>query len=94
MRFGSEFVDFDHKNVAALVWQGKLRLNDLGAEVAAAEKVLLSMFLNFDRRGSEAWWFRELQNAADARGMCFAHLVAPMDKVRGVLLLALFARVH
>ena len=79
------------KDVAALVLQGKLKLNDLNAEVAAAEKVLLSMFLQFDRRGSEPWWFRELQNPADARDMCFAHLVAPMDKVRGVLLLALFA---
>ena len=79
------------KDVAALVLQGKLKLNDLNAEVAAAEKVLLSMFLNFDRRGSENWWFRELENPAEARGMCFAHLVAPMDKVRGVLLLALFA---
>ena len=82
------------KDVAALVLQGRLKLNDLNAEVAAAEKVLLSMFLNFDRRGSENWWFRELENPAEARGMCFAHLVAPMDKVRGVLLLALFARVH
>ena len=82
---------FITNGVAVSVLQGKLRLNDLGAEVAAAEKVLLSMFLNFDRRGSENWWFRELENPAEARGMCFAHLVAPMDKVRGVLLLALFA---
>ena len=69
----------------ALRLQGKLRLNELSAEVAKAEGVLLTMWLNFDRRGTEASFFSDLAlDAEDARAMCFAHQCAPMDKVREI----------